>query len=231
MAAAYIAMGTLMQTAGLPIRLQFGEVGWWFDAGGSPASMAYYDADTVAAAVTALGRPLHVFASPNDDPSVNGYADANFLRSRLQAYVAVVQAAVLASLPSAVFELLWPLDVNDPSTARLNRYVNLPVEWQSRPGSGFDTFLCEGLSYGGIDFNVDKAMMAAGYPFQALSWPVEYCRYLLSWLYASPWQREYWAALRTGVPRMKAWAWDHLNLYGWDLPLQGQPASVWVVAA
>jgi hypothetical protein len=32
MAAVYIAMGTLMQTAGLPVRLQFGEVGWWFQS-------------------------------------------------------------------------------------------------------------------------------------------------------------------------------------------------------
>jgi len=54
--------------------------------------MAFHDADTQAAAQSALGRALATFHTPNDDPSVN----------------------VLAQCPSAIFELLWPIDVNDP---------------------------------------------------------------------------------------------------------------------
>jgi hypothetical protein len=229
LAKAYIEMGTLMGEAGLPVRLQFGEVGWWFDADAS--GMAYYDTDTAAAAETTLGRPLHTFLTPNDDPSVNSYADANFLRARLQAFVAAVQAAVVAALATAVFELLWPLDVNDPTVAQLNYYVNLPSQWQQRAGSGFADFLIEGLSYGGVEYNVTKAQWCAGYPFQVLGWDLAHCRYMLSWFYpACPWVKEYWNALATGVPLIKAWAWDHLNLYGWPVLLLPETASVQVFA-
>jgi len=106
MASVYAKMGALMAAAGLPPRLQFGEVLWWYIVGAS--GMGFYDADTVQAAAQAGISPLHRFLTANDDPSVNGYADANFLRARLGNYV----AAVLAQVPAALFELLWPLDVN-----------------------------------------------------------------------------------------------------------------------
>ena len=48
----------------------------------------------MAAAQASLGRALHTFLTSNDDPSVNGYSDANFLAARLAGYVAAVQAAV-----------------------------------------------------------------------------------------------------------------------------------------
>ncbi len=114
-----------MQAAGLTPRLQFGEILWWFLANAS--GMAFYDADTQAAA-------LATFHTPNDDPSINNYGDANFLRTRLYNYVAAIQSAVLAQYPSAVFELLWPMDVNDPDNCRLLRYINLPPQWTTRAG-------------------------------------------------------------------------------------------------
>ena len=226
MASVYAEMAGLMATAGLQPRLQFGEVLWWYivEAGGS--GMAFYDVDTAAAALAGLGRPLATFRTANDDPSINGYADANFLRGRLGNYVAGVQAAVLSQVPAAVFELLWPLDVNDPTACRLLRYVNLPPAWQARAGSGFDTFLCEGFQYAGIDFNLDAAQACAGYPFTVLSWDRAHCRYLEGWYNpAWPWAREFQAAQRTGVPLIKFWAYDHLCLYGWPLPLPKQPSS------
>jgi hypothetical protein len=224
MTAAYAQMAGLMVAAGVTPRLQFGEVGWWFQAGGTPASMAFYDADTTAAAVavTGLGRALATFAGPASSAAVNGYADANFLRARLGSYVAGVQAGVLALRPTAVFEVLWPLDVNDPVAAPLCRYVNLPTAWMTRAGSGFDTFVCEGLSYAGVNHNVDEARACAGYPFVALSWDAAHCRYLEGWYYSGwPWVAEFVAALGTGVPLIKFWAIDHLCLFGWDLPLPG----------
>ena len=224
MASAYIQMAELMAGAGLPPRLQFGEVLWWYVAGSS--GMAFYDADTTAAASAALGRALATFHTANDDPSVNGYADANFLRSRLGSYVAAVQLAVLATVPSALFELLWPLDVNDPDNRRLLHYVNLPPAWQARAGSGFDTVLCEGFQYAGIDHDLDKAKRCAAYPFAELSWDRAHCRYLMGWYNSGwPWQREYQAAQRTGIPLIKFWAYDHLCLFGWPLPLPKQPSS------
>jgi hypothetical protein len=224
MASAYIQMAQMVAAAGLPARLQFGEVLWWYIAGTS--GMAFYDADTTAAASTALGRALTVFHAANDDPGVNGFADANFLRSRLAGYVAAVQTAVLASVPAALFELLWPMDVNDPDACRLLHYVNLPPAWQARSGSGFDTFLCEGFQYAGVDHNLDKAKRCAAYPFTELSWDRAHCRYLMGWYNAGwPWARECQAAQRTAVPLIKFWAYDHLCLYGWPLPLPKQPSS------
>jgi len=216
MASAYAQVAALLAAAGLPVRLQFGEVLWWYQAGGSPASLAFYDADTAAAASAALGRALHTFGTPNDSPGVNAYADANFLRARLETYVDTVRTAVLAACPAAVFELLWPMDVNDPATAQLMRYVNLPAAWTARAGSGWDTFLVEGFQYGGVNHDVDRAKTCAGYPFTALTWDVAHCRYLMGLYYAAwPWRREYVAAVGTRVPLVKLWAYDHVCLFGW----------------
>ncbi len=66
---AYSAMAAMMQSASLTPKVQFGEILWWFQANAS--GMAFYDADTQAAAQSALGRPLVAFMTPNDDPSIN----------------------------------------------------------------------------------------------------------------------------------------------------------------
>jgi hypothetical protein len=73
MGQAHAAMAGLMLEAGLVPKLQFGEILWWFEANSS--GMAFK-----AAGQSALGRALATFNTPNDDPSVNIYADANFLR-------------------------------------------------------------------------------------------------------------------------------------------------------
>ena len=70
------------------------------------------------------------------------------------------RAYVLAQCPSALFELLWPMDVNDPDNCRLLLYINLPSQWKTRAGSGFDTFLIEGFQYPGINHNLDQAIRA-----------------------------------------------------------------------
>jgi hypothetical protein len=227
MAAAHGSMAGLMSTAGLTPRLQFGEVLWWYIAGAS--GMAFYDADTLAAGVALGLGSLHTFVTANDDPSVNGYTDANFLRARLGGYVAAVQAAVLAIAPTAVFELLWPLDVNDPARCKLLHYVNLPAAWQARAGSGFDTFVCEGFQYGGVDHDLGQAKRCAAYPFAELSWDLAHCRYLAGWYSAGwPWAGEYRAARSLRIPLIKFWAYDHLCLFGWPLPL---PAASQATAA
>jgi len=128
--------------------------------------MAFYDADTQAAAQSALGRALATFHTPNDDPSLTSYADANFLRTRLYNYVAAIQSYVLSQCPSAVFELLWPMDVNDPDNCKLLRHINLPSQWTTRAGSDFDTFLIEGYQYPGINHDLDQATRCAQYPWK-----------------------------------------------------------------
>jgi hypothetical protein len=211
MTQAYVAMAGLMLAAGITPRLQFGEVGWWFQANSS--GMAFRDADTLAA-----WPALYTFMTPNDDPAAH-QADANFLRTRLYTYVAAIQSAVLAQCPTAVFELLWPMDVNDPGTCRLLRYVNLPAQWTARAGSGFDTFVIEGYQYAGIDHNLDKATLCAEYPYQQLGWDKAHCRYLMGLYYSTwPWQREFEDVDGLGIPVIKFWAYDQLCLFGWPVP-------------
>lgn len=215
---AYEEMATLMEAAGLEARLQFGEVLWWYFP--NESGMAFYDACTTSRFQAQHGRPLHTFLTPNDDPSVNGYVDSDFLRQTVKDHVDAIRAYVLASHPNASFELLWPLDVNDPATRRLNRYINLPVEWESKAGSGFDTFLIEGFQYAGLERNLDKVRWMAAYPFEVLSWPRAACRYLMGnfnpgW----PFARDYLTARRTLVPLLKIWAYDHLCFYARHLPL------------
>jgi hypothetical protein len=218
MGQAHAAMAGLMLAAGLMPKVQFGEILWWFLANSS--GMAFYDADTQAAAQWTLGRALATFRTPNDDPSVNGYADANFLRTRLYNYVAAIQSYVLSQCPSAIFELLWPMDVNDPDSCRLLRYINLPPQWTTRAGSGFDTFLIEGYQYPGINHNLDQATRCAQYPWKELAWDQAHCRYLMGLYYSTwPWLREFVNINRLGLPAIKIWAYDHLCLFGWPVPL------------
>jgi len=218
---AYEEMATLMEAAGLTARLQFGEVLWWYFA--NVSGMAYYDAYTTARFYQQHGRSLYVFQTPNDDPSVNGYVDANFLRQTVKDHVDAIRSYVLASHPNAGFELLWPLDVNDPAARRLNRYINLPLEWETQSGSGFETFLIEGFQFAGIDRNLDKVRWMASYPFEVLSWPRSASRYLAGNFNAGwPFERDYLTARRTLVPLIKLWAYDHFCLYGRGLPLPSE---------
>ncbi|MBI3697704.1 MAG: hypothetical protein HY238_23090, partial [Acidobacteria bacterium] len=212
------------EAAGLTTRLQFGEVLWWYFANAS--GMAFYDAYTTSRFQTENGRALHTFLSPNDDPSVNGHVDANFLRQTVKDHVDAIRTYVLAAHPNAKFELLWPLDVNDPATRRLNHYINLPLEWESKAGSGFDTFLIEGFQFAGVDRNLDKVRWMAGYPFEALSWPRAACRYLMGLFNGGwPWARDYLIARRSRVPVIKIWAYDHLCLFGRAVPLPTESRS------
>ncbi|MEB2361906.1 MAG: hypothetical protein OZ929_11260 [Bryobacterales bacterium] len=218
----YAEVATLMEAAGLEARLQFGEVLWWFFPNDS--GMAFYDAYTTAAFQSAQGRPLQLFVTPNDDPSVNDHVDADFLRQAVRDHVAAIRSHVLASHPSAKFEILWPLDVNDPDTRQLNRYINLPTEWTSKPTSGFDTFMIEGFQYAGLDRNIDKVRAMAAYPFEVLTWPRNDCRYLMGHFNSGwPWQRDYLAAQRARTPLVKLWAYDHLCLFSRPLPLPLPP--------
>ncbi len=217
---AYKEMADLMSAATLPIWLQFGEVVWWFEAK-SGVSMAYYDDFTKNKAQTDLGRPLHVFTTPNDDPSVNSYTDANLLRGMLKDHVDAIRSHVTVAHPTAKYELLWPHDVNNPATKRLNRYVNLPTQWETKSGSGLDFLLMEGLSYGTVDRNLNSARQAVRFPYTApLSWAKADLGYLTPWFNGGcPWTEEYLLAVNEQIPRVGFWANDHIHLMGWRLPL------------
>ncbi|MBV9307677.1 MAG: hypothetical protein JOZ45_16140 [Acidobacteriaceae bacterium] len=194
-------------------------------------SMAYYDPVTTAAAQAALGRPLFKFTCQDDDPTVNGGADANFLVAQLKAHVDAIRAAVLAQYPNAKFEILYPNDVNNPvcylgetvpypQGGRLNAVVNLPAEWKTKTGSGLDRFKVEALSWGAQYLNLDLAEQAISFAMTPqLSWDASDVAYLVPWFNGTcPWPYEFQTACARGLALINFWAYDHLALMSWPLP-------------
>jgi len=239
---AFKEMAGLMAAAGLTPWLQFGEFLWWFFPGQTPTDtkgMAFYDVDTNAAAAagTGLGRQLATFTWPTDDPAVFGYADANFLAARIKAHTDAISAYVKASYPTAKFELLWPYDVNYPTPTaiagmggRLNRYVNLPVQFQAKSGSGLDRIKMEGLAFGASERNFTQARETARFPYTSpLTWSKADTAFLFPWFNGGcPWPMEYLLAVNEGSPLVNMWAFDHLCLMSWPIPLPSNSTSAQV---
>ena len=233
--AVYTHMANLMAAAGLAPTVQFGEFLWWFFTNYQPANpmhknadpnggMALYDAETKAAAQTALGRALHIFRTPDDDPAPHA-ADADFLRGRLRDHIAALIAHLRTALPQARFEVLFPYDVNHPTPVgspfqlggRLNRYINFPAEWEQKQTSGFDRLKIEALAFGASFHNLNLARTAIRFPLD-LGWPRESLRYLLPVFGpGSAWQGEYSEAMGHGIPMAALWAFDHVCLHALDV--------------
>jgi hypothetical protein len=195
-------------------------------------SMAYYDSVTKAAALTALGRDLYKFTCQDDDPAVNTGADAAFLAARLKAHIDAIRAAVLAQYPNAQFELLYPNDVNNPvcllgpgvpyaQGGKLNAAVNLPPQYLTRQGSGLDRFKVEALSWSATYLEMDLARQAIVFALTSpLSWDKADVAYLVPWFNGTcAWPREFGLASSRGLPLINFWAYDHLALMSWPIPL------------
>jgi hypothetical protein len=216
----------LMTAAGLTPNLQCGEFTWWYftnQTSSNPAGgMAYYDPETSAAAQANLGRSLHVFRGPNENPGVNASADAIFLRDRLRQYVAALIAHVRAQYPSAKFEVLFPYDVNHPVPAgvhgiggQLNRFVNLPVEWEKKTTAGFDRIKMEALDFGVWSRNLDLIETAIKLPTQ-LGWPADSVRHIAGvYRPGYAWEKEFRLAIANGIQVINLWAFDHICIFGW----------------
>jgi hypothetical protein len=203
-----------------------------YTAGGTISSgMAYYDDETMAAAEAALGRALYIFQTPSDDPAVNSSADAIFLRNRLRDHVAALVADIRSAFPGVICEVLWPYDVNYPSPVgnppvggRLNRYINLPVEWQSQPQSGLDRMKAEALAFGTSLRDLNYAADAINL-FPSFGWPVNAVRYLVPIFgTAVPWYKELNLAIGAGFNANNLWALDHICLYNLQVPEPPPPA-------
>jgi hypothetical protein len=219
----YRNIAQLQSTAGLTPSVQYGEFLWWYFAG--PGGMAYYDDETMAAAETALGRPLQIFLTPNDDPTVNSSADATFLRNRLRDYVTALVADIRSAFPTVTCEVLWPYDVNYPipmggEGGQLNRFINLPVEWQLQPSSGLDHMKVEALTFMTSLRSLNLAREAIDL-FPSFGWPLSALRYLVPVFgSATPWTRELALVWAAGIPVANFWAFDHICLYNLDVPEQ-----------
>ena len=213
----YRCIAGMQLAAGLTPCVQYGEFLWWYtpETGGG---MGYYDPETTAAALTALGRALHVFTGPNDDPTINSSADATFLRNRLRDHVAALASDIRSAYPTAICEVLWPYDVNYPATEQLNYFVNLPVEWKTPVGSGLDRIKVEALSFGTGLRNLDLVRQAIEL-FPGFGWPTNKVRYLApTFGSACPWVRELALALGAGLTTNNLWAFDHICLFNLQIP-------------
>ena len=202
-------------------------------AGGGTVSgggMAYYDAYTAAAAVTALGHALASFWTQDDDPAVNSHADANFLRGQIYTHMHSIAQAVKAAYSGAKFEWLLPLDTNNPTVywnagypypqgGRMNNYVNIPSQYMA-PNGDVDRLKVEALSWGSAYLNVDLAKYAMTYGYMVLSYSRADVAYLIPWYNgACAWQAQYLTAMNAGIPLLGFWALDHFCLLDWRLPL------------
>jgi hypothetical protein len=222
---AFLEMAQLQSAAGLAPSLQFGEFLWWFFA--STSGMAYYDAQTAAAAIAELGRPLAAFAGPDSDPSVNGFADAGFLRARLRDHAQAIRSYVQgagwqAEAPAPQFEALYPYDVNYPSVygpnqlgGRMNHYVNTPPEWMSQAAGFLEGIKIEALDFGSgtrsLDLCLQAIQLAPGW-----GWAPARVRYLVALFNGGcPWQYDLQLAQAAQIPDIVLWAMDHVCLFGW----------------
>jgi hypothetical protein len=182
--------------------------------------MGLYHPEIVAAAQAELGRPLHIFRAPTDDPGVNGGADARFLRNRLRSHASTILSHVRGLHPNTHFEILFPYDVNHPEPAgvhqlggALNRFINLPVEWEKKNTSDFDRIKMEALDFGAWSRNLDLAKTAIVFPLD-LGWPRDAVRHLVPVFRSGyPWEKEVSMAHAAGIPVVNLWAFDHICLY------------------
>lgn len=215
----------LQAGAGLTPDIQCGEFCWWYftnrTAQNPGGGMAFYDSLTQAAAQAVLGRPLHLFIAPTDDPGVNGQADVNFLRSRLRDHVSAIAVHLRSLYPNARIEVLYPHDVNHPSPSgvhslggALNHAVNLPLEWVSKVSSGLDRFKVEALDYSAWSRNADLATMCIRFPVE-IGWPAADVKAMVAvFRGGGPWRKELEYARELGLAGVNLWAFDHVCLHG-----------------
>ncbi len=154
---------------------------------------------------------------------MNGGADAIFLRNRLRDYVAALVADIRAAYSTVTCEVLWPYDVNYPSPlatggGQLNRFVNLPVEWQTKSSSGLDRMKVEALAFNTSLRNLNLSREAIGL-FPAFGWPLSSLTYLVSAFgSATPWIRELSLVRAAGIATANLWALDHVCIYNLSVP-------------
>ena len=185
--------------------------------------MAFYDAETEAAAVSTLGRSLASFWSPSSDPSTNSYADANFLVNRLANHAAAIISAVKAVYSGARFEVLYPYDVNYPEVyglyalgGPLNAYVNTPAAWKSAAGP-LTRIKIEALDFGSGTRSLDLVAQAVELA-QGWGWAAANVRYLFPVFNGGcPLLYEQQLAEVADVAALTPFAMDHVCLFGWDL--------------
>ncbi len=226
----YHSIATLMSASGLTPHVQFGEFCWWYFPLANGGSMALYDSETRNAALSALGnRELEIFHSPDDNPQLNGGADATFLRNRLRDHVTALTNFIRSHHPTTKFEILYPYDVNYPIVVgvhnlggQLLNFINFPTEWRHSDTAGFDTLKMEALDFGSASRSLNLVRDTVNFPINA-GWPKDALRYMAPIFNGGcPWRQEYRIARQAGFPYVNLWAFDHVCIFNLDLSVPGR---------
>lgn len=206
----YADMAGIMAGAGIVPYLQFGEVQWWYFP--SAAGMPFYDAASTSGFQTAYGRPMAVIAA-NDAPPAEYSEECAFLSQSIGEFTAAVMAYVRQSTPTAVFEVLYPPDVNDTA---LNTAVNLPTAYWTP--AALACLKTENFTYTG-DRDLNKARQSIGLP-HSLGFPPAQSSHLVGIGDATtPWAKERQLAVAAGMESVVLFALDQFCLIGYALPL------------
>jgi hypothetical protein len=213
----YTDMAGLMATAGVTPYLQFGEVQWWYFAETSPASgMPFYDTYTTSTFQAQYGRAMSVILNQDADPS-SLTQECVFLPSLIGQFTSTIRQFVRQTHSSALFEVLYPHDVNNTP---LNSIINYPLnDWTA---SNLACLKTENFTYTG-DRNLDLARQSIQFP-ALKGFPPGQSSHLIGISdYTTPWAKERWLAIAAGDESVVLFALDQFCLIGYTLPLTSGP--------
>jgi hypothetical protein len=211
----YADMAGLMAGAGVTPYLQFGEVQWWYFADDG-SGMPFYDAYTTSTFQSQYGRAMSVILSPNADPATLTQ-ECIFLPSLIGQFTSTIREFVRQTYSTALFEVLYPHDVNNTA---LNRVINYPVnDWTATNLACLKT---ENFTYTG-DRDLDLARQSIDFP--ALNgFPPGQSSHLIGITdYTTPWAKERSLAIAAGDESVVLFALDQFCLIGYGLPLSSGP--------
>jgi hypothetical protein len=174
--------------------------------------MPFYDDWTSSQFLAAYGRAMTVFTDNTADPA--SYPDeVTFLQSVLGNFTAAIMDYVRATCPTARFEVLYPLDVNQTA---FNRAVNFPSS-QWTPAT-LDCLKTEGFGFT-LQRNLaesEQAMQLSGFPAFAAN---QRSHLVGVGDATTAWRREAEFAQGRRFESVVLFALDQMCLIGYELPL------------
>ncbi|HCC56476.1 MAG TPA: hypothetical protein DEQ47_04310 [Solibacterales bacterium] len=208
----YLEMAGVMSDAGQTPFLQFGEVQWWYFP--NAAGMPFYDDFTKQQYQSAYGTPLPVLTGA---PGSTGTPQqTTFLSGLIGQFTQSLMQFVRTTSPAAVFEVLYPLDVN---SSALNAAVNLPSTYWTP--AALQCLKTESFGFTSAR-NLDQCRTSVRFPFQ-LGFARSQSSHLVgisdpTW----PWRKE--AALGTAenVESVVLFALDQFCLIGYAVQTESQ---------
>ena len=211
----YADMAGVMAGAGVTPYLQFGEVQWWYfpdDGSGMP----FYDAYTTSTFLTQYGRAMSVILSQNANPATLTQ-ECIFLPSLIGQLTSTIRQFVHQTYSTALFEVLYPHDVNNTA---LNRIINYPLnDWTA---SNLACLKTENFTYTG-DRDLDLARLSIDFPALNGFPPAQSSHLIGISDYTTPWSKERSLAIAAGDESVVMFALDQFCLIGYGLPLSSGP--------